>query len=160
MIRISIACVGRIKEKYLADGLKEYEKRLSGYCRLSWLEVNDEKTPDSASETEEDNIRRIEGERLLKRIPQDAYVIALTIDGKSRDSMDFSAHLDRLAVSGISHIVFVIGGSIGLCDEVLACARETLSFSAMTFPHQLMRLILLEQLYRAFRISRNEPYHK
>ena len=160
MLRISVACVGRIKEKYLIDGLKEYEKRLSGYCRFSWLEVADEKTPEDASEAEEANIRRIEGDRLLKKIPQDAYVIALTIDGKGRNSLDFSSHLDRLAVTGVSHVVFVIGGSIGLSEEVVARAKETLSFSAMTFPHQLMRLILAEQLYRAFRISRNEPYHK
>jgi len=160
MLRISVACAGRIKEKYLTEGLKEYEKRLSGYCRFSWIEVQDEKTPDNASETEEENIRKTEGERLLKKIPPEAYVIALAIDGRSLDSLKFSEHLDRLAVSGKSHLVFVIGGSIGLSREVLSRADEKISFSAMTFPHQLMRLILLEQLYRAFRISRNEPYHK
>ena len=160
MLKISVACVGKIKEKYLNDGLKEYEKRLSGYCRFGWLEVQDEKTPDNASDTEENIIRKTEGERLLKRIPPEAYVIALAIDGTSMNSEQFSSRLDRLAVSGSSHIVFVIGGSIGLSPEVLARANEKISFSALTFPHQLMRLILLEQLYRAFRISRHEPYHK
>ena len=160
MLKISVACVGKIKEKYLTEGLREYEKRLSAYCRFAWLEVPDEKTQEGASETEDAIIRKTEGERLLKRIPADAYVIALTIDGKVRDSVGFSAHLDKLAVSGESHIVFVIGGSIGLSEEVQNRADETLSFSAMTFPHQLMRLILAEQLYRAFRISRHEPYHK
>lgn len=160
MLKISVACVGSIKEKYLKEGLKEYEKRLSGYCRFAWLEVPDEKTPENASETEEENIRRAEGLRLLNRIPSGSYVIALTIDGTIRDSVGFSSHLDKLAISGNSHIVFVIGGSIGLSREVLARADEKLSFSAMTFPHQLMRLILLEQVYRAFRISRHEPYHK
>ncbi len=160
MLKISVACVGKIKEKYLTEGLQEYQKRLSGYCRFGWLEVPDEKTSEYASGAEEERIRRTEGIRLLNRIPPDSYVIALAIGGKRRDSIDFSAHLEKLAVAGNSHIVFVIGGSIGLSQEVLSRADETLSFSAMTFPHQLMRLILLEQIYRAFRIIRNEPYHK
>lgn len=160
MLKISVACVGKVREKYLTEGIREYEKRLSSYCRLSWLETPDEKTPDGAAKAEEDRIRSVEGERLLKKIPENAYVIALAIDGKQMDSVGFSEAIGRLAVHGESHIVFVIGGSIGLSEEVLRRSDETISFSAMTFPHQLMRLILLEQLYRAFRISRNEPYHK
>ena len=160
MLKISVACVGRIKEKYLTEGLREYEKRLAGYCRLNWLEVPDERTAENASGTEAELVRRTEGARLLNRIPSDSHVIALTIDGRIRDSLDFSSHLEKLAVDGKSHVVFVIGGSIGLSQDVLKRADETLSFSAMTFPHQLMRLILLEQIYRAFRISRHEPYHK
>ena len=160
MLKITIACAGKIKEAYLLEGIREYEKRLRTYCHVQWVVVQDEKTPEGSSPQLEEQIRTTEGERLLKRIPQDAYVIALAIDGRMPDSVAFSQHLDDLAVKGNSHLVFVIGGSIGLSRAVLQRADEKLSFSALTFPHQLMRLILLEQLYRAFRISRNEPYHK
>ena len=160
MLKITIACAGKIKEAYLLEGIREYEKRLRTYCHVQWVVVQDEKTPEGSSPQLEEQIRTTEGERLLKRIPQDAYVIALAIDGRMPDSVAFSQHLDDLAVKGNSRLVFVIGGSIGLSRAVLQRADEKLSFSALTFPHQLMRLILLEQLYRAFRISRNEPYHK
>ena len=160
MLQITIACVGKIKEKYLTMGLAEYEKRLSGYCRLNWIEVPDEKTPEEASVSEETEIRDREGNRLLKRMPGNAYIITLALNGRQLDSLQLSGRIDALSLNGHSHLVFVIGGSLGLSNAVLRRADESWSFSALTFPHQLMRLILLEQLYRAFRISRNEPYHK
>ena len=159
-MQIDILCVGKIKEKFFRDALEEYKKRLSRYCRLSEIEVADEKTPESAGDTEVRRIKEKEGERLLSKMSEDAFVIALAIDGKGYSSEGFSDALERLAVSGTSHIQFVIGGSLGLSDAVLARADRKLSFSAMTFPHQLMRVILLEQIYRAYRIQRNEPYHK
>ena len=160
MLRITVVCVGKVRENFLTEGIREYEKRLSAYCRLQWAEVPDERIPDAASEREEEAVRSAEGERIRKKIPGNAYVIALAIDGKMRDSVGFSEHLDGLASAGRSHLVFLIGGSLGLSREILALADEKMSFSRMTFPHQLMRLIFLEQLYRAFRISHNEPYHK
>ena len=159
-MQIDILCVGKIKEKYFRDALEEYKKRLSRYCRLCEIEVPDEKTPDSASEAEERQIREREGERLLSKMAANATVIALAIDGKGRSSEGFAMDLEQLSVGGVSHIQFVIGGSLGLSEAVLSRADRKLSFSAMTFPHQLMRVILLEQIYRAFRILRNEPYHK
>ncbi|MDO4622881.1 MAG: 23S rRNA (pseudouridine(1915)-N(3))-methyltransferase RlmH [Eubacteriales bacterium] len=159
-MKITIACVGKIKEKYLRDGIAEYTKRLGRYCTMQIAEVTDEKTPDHASEAEEKAIREKEGERLLKVIPDQAYVIALAINGKMLDSVELSEKIASLTVSGTSHIVFVIGGSLGLSDAVLKRADYALSFSRMTFPHQLMRMILTEQIYRGFRILNHEPYHK
>lgn len=160
MVRITIYCVGKIKERYLSDGIGEYAKRLRRYCRLTFREVADEPAPDGASEAEEEKIRRTEGERLLGAIPPDAYVIALDLRGEMLDSVEFAGKLGQIALSGKSHIAFVIGGSLGLSDDVIARSDMRLCFSKMTFPHQLMRLILSEQIYRAFRILRNEPYHK
>jgi len=159
-MNIDIAVVGKIKEKYLAEGIMEYSKRLGRYCSLRILEVEDEKTPETMSDREKEEVKRKEGERLLSRIPDQALVIALAIDGKQLSSEELSERISDLMVKGTSHIVFVIGGSLGLSDEVLARSQMKLSFSRMTFPHQLMRLILLEQIYRAFRIIKNEPYHK
>ena len=159
-MNIDIAVVGKIKEKYLAEGIMEYLKRLGRYCSLRILEVEDEKTPETMSDREKEEVKRKEGERLLSRIPDQALVIALAIDGKQLSSEELSEKISDLMVKGTSHIVFVIGGSLGLSDEVLARSQMKLSFSRMTFPHQLMRLILLEQIYRAFRIIKNEPYHK
>ena len=159
-MQIDILCVGKMKEKFFRDALEEYKKRLSRYCKLNEIEVADEKTPDNASDTEVRQIKEKEGERLLSKMSEDAVVIALAIDGKGYTSEGFAAELEHLAVSGTSHIQFVIGGSLGLSDAVLSRADRKLSFSAMTFPHQLMRVILLEQIYRAYRIQRNEPYHK
>lgn len=159
-MKITILTVGKIKEKYFTQAIAEYSKRLSKYCNLEIAEVADEKTPDNASEHMEDLIREKEGQRLLKLIKEDAYVIALAIDGKMLDSVELSQKIDQLTVRGTSHIQFIIGGSLGLAPEVLRRADYHLSFSRMTFPHQLMRVILLEQIYRAFRIQRNEPYHK
>lgn len=159
-MKITILCVGKVKEKFYQEAIKEFEKRLSRYCKLSIIEVADEKTQERASETEISMIKEKEGERILKYIKDDGYVICLAIDGKQLDSVELSGKLDSLFVEGNSQIYFVIGGSLGLSDEVLKRADYHLSFSRMTFPHQLMRVILLEQIYRAFRISNNEPYHK
>lgn len=159
-MKITILTVGKIKEKYLAQGIAEYAKRLSRYCRLEFLEVPDEKTPDKAGIMLENQIKLIEGERLLKYIRDDAYVIALAIDGQTPDSVELAHKINKLGVNSISHIVFVIGGSLGLSDAVLSRADESISFSRLTFPHQLMRMILLEQIYRSYRIINREPYHK
>lgn len=159
-MKIRILCVGKIKEKFMREALGEYSKRLSRYIKLEIAEVADEKTPDSASKKEELQIRDKEGERLLKLIRQEDYVIALAIDGKMYDSVTFSQKLDRFGMLGRGSVVFVIGGSLGLAEQVLERADESISFSKMTFPHQLMRVILLEQIYRGYRILRNEPYHK
>ena len=159
-MKITCVVVGKIKEKYFTDAIKEYSKRLSRYCKLEIVELADEKTPDGASEAEEVAIREKEGERILKALKDDAYVIALAIEGKMLDSVELSQKIDRLGVSGTSHIAFVIGGSLGLAPAVVKRADYALSFSRMTFPHQLMRVVLLEQLYRSYRILKNEPYHK
>ena len=159
-MKITCVVVGKIKEKYFTDAIKEYSKRLSRYCKLEIVELADEKTPDGASEAEEVAIREKEGERILKALKDDAYVIALAIEGKMLDSVELSQKIDRLGVSGTSHIAFVIGGPLGLAPAVMKRANYALSFSRMTFPHQLMRVVLLEQLYRSYRILKNEPYHK
>lgn len=159
-MKITLVTVGKIKEKYLKDAVAEYSKRLSRYCKLEIVEVADEKTLDGASEAAENQIRQKEGERISKYLREDAYVIALAIDGEMLSSEKFSEKIERLGISGVSHIIFVIGGSIGLDKELLKKADYRLSFSRMTFPHQLMRVILLEQIYRGYRILSNEPYHK
>lgn len=159
-MRITIYTVGKIKEKYFTDAIKEYTKRLGRYCKLEIVEVADEKTPDGAGEALEQQIKEKEGERLLKAIKEDVYLIALAIDGKMYDSVEFSRKIEQLGIQGQSHIGFVIGGSLGLADSVLKRANEKISFSKMTFPHQLMRVVLLEQVYRGYRIAKGEPYHK
>ena len=159
-MKISVIAVGKIKEKYLKDAITEYSKRLSRYCKLEIIEVADEKTPDQASEAVEDAIRAKEGERLLKHIRDDMYVITLEIGEKMLTSEEFAEKIETLGVQGKSSIAFVIGGSIGLGKEVLKRSDFALSFSKMTFPHQLMRVVLLEQVYRGYRIVNGEPYHK
>ncbi|MBP3039234.1 23S rRNA (pseudouridine(1915)-N(3))-methyltransferase RlmH [Bacillaceae bacterium Marseille-Q3522] len=159
-MNISIIAVGKLKEKYLKQGIDEYIKRLSTYAKLTINEIPDEKAPEILSNQEMEQVKNKEGERILSKIQPDTYVIALAIEGNMKSSEDFAAALDNLATYGKSKIAFVIGGSLGLSDDVLQRANEKLSFSKMTFPHQLMRLILLEQVYRAFRINRGEPYHK
>lgn len=159
-MKITIVTVGKIKEKFYRDAIAEYTKRLSKYCRLEILEVADEKTPDTASELMEENIRQKEGERILKCLKEDSYVITLEIHGKMLDSVELSQKIENLGIQGKSHITFVIGGSIGLGKEVLRRSDYALSFSKMTFPHQLMRVILLEQIYRSYRIMNRQPYHK
>lgn len=159
-MKITIVCVGKIKEKFYRDALAEYTKRLSRYCSLTIMEVADEKTKEQASETECAIIKDREGERILKSIRDDGYVIALAIDGKNLDSVELSEKIDKLGLSGKSNVYFVIGGSLGLSDAVMKRADYKLSFSRMTFPHQLMRVILLEQIYRSYRIINHEPYHK
>ena len=159
-MKITIVCVGKIKEKFYRDALAEYTKRLSRYCSLTIMEVADEKTKEQASETECAIIKDREGERILKSIRDDGYVIALAIDGKTLDSVELSEKIDKLGLSGKSNVYFVIGGSLGLSDAVMKRADYKLSFSRMTFPHQLMRVILLEKIYRSYRIINHEPYHK
>lgn len=159
-MKITILTVGKIKEKYLKDAIAEYSKRLSKYCKLEIIEVADEKTPDNASEVVEEQIRAKEGERLLKYVKDGAYVITLEINGKQLTSEQFAEKIETLGIQGTSHIIFIIGGSIGLGQEVLARSNYALSFSKMTFPHQLMRVVLLEQVYRSYRIINGEPYHK
>ena len=159
-MKISVIAVGKIKEKYLKDAVTEYSKRLSRYCKLEIIEAADEKTPDHASVAVEDAIRAKEGERLLKHIRDDMYVITLEIGGKMLTSEEFAEKIETLGVQGKSSLAFVIGGSIGLGKEVLKRSDFALSFSKMTFPHQLMRVVLLEQVYRGYRIVNGEPYHK
>ena len=159
-MKITVITVGKIKEKYLKDAISEYTKRLSKYCKLEIIEVADEKTPDNASEVVEDAIRSKEAERILKYIKDDAYVVTLEINGKQLSSEELADKMDKLGVQGTSHIIFIIGGSIGLGREILQKSDFALSFSKMTFPHQLMRVILLEQIYRSYRIINGEPYHK
>ena len=159
-MEIRIITVGKIKEKYLCDGIEEYEKCISRYCKLIFWKVADEKTPDKASDALNMQIKDTEGERLMKHIREQDYVIALAIDGKMLDSVELSDKIEKLGVSGISSIAFVIGGSLGLSEKVLKRADYKLSFSRMTFPHQLMQMILLEQIYRSYRIMNHEPYHK
>ena len=159
-MNITILCVGKIKEDFYRKAVLEFEKRLSRYCKLKIIETADEKTPDDASEALERQIREKEGERLFRYIKEDTYVIALAISGKELDSVQMSRMIENLGLMGKSSIAFVIGGSLGLSEQVLRRADMQLSFSKMTFPHQLMRVILLEQIYRSYRIIQNEPYHK
>lgn len=159
-MKVTILCVGKIKEDFYRKAILEYEKRLGRYCKVDIIEVADEKTLDSASAALEAQIKEKEGERLLRHVREGMYVVALAIDGRHLDSVQLSEKIDRLGVSGNSHLAFVIGGSLGLSRQVLKRADERISFSQLTFPHQLMRVILLEQIYRSFRIIRHEPYHK
>ncbi len=160
MVAIKVLCVGQIKEKFYREAIAEYEKRLSRYAKLSIIAVPDEPTKENASEAECEQVRAKEGERLLRHISDGDYVITLEIAGKQLDSVALAKKLDGLMTTGNSSLVFVIGGSLGLSQAVQRRSNFALSFSPMTFPHQLMRVILLEQLYRSFRIIKNEPYHK
>lgn len=159
-MRITIVCVGKIKEDFYRKAVSEYEKRLSKYCRLEIMEVQDEKTPDHAGAAMEEQIKEKEASRILKCLKEDAYTYTLEICGEKPDSVAFAKHMEQLGIQGKSHIQFVIGGSLGLHQSVSKAADRALSFSAMTFPHQLMRVILLEQIYRSYRIIMGEPYHK
>ncbi len=159
-MNIQIVTVGKLKEKYLKQGISEYVKRLGPYAKIEVIEVSDEKAPEQLSENEMEQVKNAEGSRLLAKIGQDVHVIVLAIEGKQKTSEQLARNLDQLATYGKSKIAFVIGGSLGLSEEVLKRSNEQLSFSKMTFPHQLMRLILVEQIYRAFKINRGEPYHK
>lgn len=159
-MKVTVIAVGKVKEKFFQDAIGEYSKRLSRYCKLEIIQVADEKTPDGASEALEQQIKEKEGERILASIKDGSYVIALAIEGTMLDSVELAGKLEKWGVSGISQLTFVIGGSLGLSNAVLSRADYKLSFSRMTFPHQLMRVILLEQIYRGFRIIQGEPYHK
>ena len=159
-MKITILSVGKIKEKFYTEAINEYSKRLSRYCKLEIVQVADEKTAENCSDAEADMVKKKEGDRLLSKIPEDAYVITLEINGKQIDSVELAEKINQLGISGKSHIAFIIGGSLGLHKSVSDRADYKLSFSKMTFPHQLFRVMLLEQIYRAFRIMKNEPYHK
>ncbi len=159
-MKITILTVGKIKEKFYTAAIDEYSKRLSRYCKLEIVQVSDEKTSENASDTEIEIIKEKEAKRIEKYITDDAYVITLEIKGKELDSEELADKIENLGVSGISHIIFVIGGSLGLHHSISIRADFKLSFSRMTFPHQLMRVILLEQIYRSYRIINNQPYHK
>jgi len=157
---ITIITVGKLKEKYLKDAIDEYSKRLSRYCKLDIIEIPDEKTPDNASEKEEEAIKEKEGQAILNKIKDSMFVIAMDLGGKQLTSQEFSDYVHNLGVIGNSNIAFIIGGSLGISKTVLARANYKLCFSKMTFPHQLFRVMLLEQIYRGFRIMKGEPYHK
>ncbi|MEF9992691.1 MAG: 23S rRNA (pseudouridine(1915)-N(3))-methyltransferase RlmH, partial [Peptostreptococcaceae bacterium] len=157
-MNITVISVGKLKEKYLKLGIEEFSKRLSKYCKLDMIELDDEKCPENLSEKDMEIVKNKEGQKILSKIKNNSYVIALAIDGKNLSSEELADTISKLAVRGNSHITFVIGGSLGLAADVLKRADYKLSFSKMTFPHQMMKLILLEQVYRAFRINNNEPY--
>ena len=158
-MKIKIISVGKIKERYLVEGIEEYAKRLSRYCNLELVEVPDEKTPENLSEKDKEKVKEIEGKRILEKINNE-YIISLAIKGKTFSSEELASKIMDITTYSSSNICFVIGGSLGLSKEVLNKSNLKLSFSKMTFPHQLMKLILLEQIYRSFRINNNEPYHK
>ncbi|WP_249869594.1 23S rRNA (pseudouridine(1915)-N(3))-methyltransferase RlmH [Oceanobacillus saliphilus] len=159
-MKITIVSVGKLKEKYLKQGIQEYMKRLGAYAKVDIIEVADEKAPENMSEAEMQEVKRKEGERILSHIHQDTYVITLEINGKMISSEQLATKMDELATYGKSKLAFIIGGSLGISEDVQKRSDLSLSFSKMTFPHQVMRLILLEQIYRGFRINRGEPYHK
>lgn len=159
-MNIEIICIGKLKEKYWQDAIKEYSKRLGRYCTLSVTELKEVKLPDGASLTDEHRVIYLEGRNILKTLKDDTYVIALDVKGKGLASEELASKIEKLGIQGSSRIAFIIGGSLGLSKEVLDAADFKLSFSAMTFPHQMMRVILLEQIYRAFKIIKNESYHK
>ncbi len=159
-MRITVIAVGKIKEKYFTAAIEEYAKRLSRFCKLELLEVPDEKTPDGAGEAQESQIREKEGNRILRKLSENSYVVVLAINGKTFDSVELSQQMERWNINGISHITFIIGGSLGLSPQILEKADLKLSFSKMTFPHQLMRVVLLEQIYRSYMIRSGAPYHK
>ncbi|WP_304225379.1 23S rRNA (pseudouridine(1915)-N(3))-methyltransferase RlmH [Phascolarctobacterium succinatutens] len=158
-MKITIACVGKIKEKYLTAGIEEFSKRLTPFCKLETLAINEERMPDNPSPAEKQQVLERETQRLLAIIPANSYVILLDVIGKQLSSPDLAAKLDELALAGNSHITFVIGGTFGYTDALRKRADWALSFSKMTFTHQMIRLLLIEQIYRAFKISRGEKYH-
>ncbi|SHE86565.1 23S rRNA (pseudouridine(1915)-N(3))-methyltransferase RlmH [Clostridium fallax] len=159
-MNITVITVGKLKEKYLKQAIYEYSKRLSRYCKLDIIELSDEKTPDNASEKEELQIKEKEGNLILSKIKDTMYVVAMDLKGKQITSEEFASFIDNCGVTGNSNIAFIIGGSLGLSEQVLNRANYKLCFSKMTFPHQLFRVMLLEQIYRGFRIIKGEPYHK
>ncbi len=159
-MNINIIAVGKIKERFIREGINEFSKRLSRYCNLKIVEIDDEKAPENLSDREMEIVKNKEGIKLLSKIPQNSFIISLEIEGKEISSEELSKKMEDLMIGGINDITFIIGGSLGLSQEVRSKADFKLSFSKMTFPHQLMRLILLEQVYRGFKIMKGEPYHK
>lgn len=160
MLSITVICVGKLKEQYLVSATDEYSKRLKRYCKYNLIELKDEPTPDSPSKREKELLLKKEGKRIIEKIPDGAHVTALCIEGKEMSSQALAENISRVMLSGISHMAFIIGGSMGICDDIKKLANINLSFSPMTFPHQLMRVMLSEQLYRAFTIINGEKYHK
>ena len=160
MLNVTILAVGKIKEKFLSDAIDEYSKRLGRYCRLEIIRIKDDPTPDNPTDKERDIVLKREGERLIEKIPKGAYIIPLCIEGKQKSSEEFAKTMSDIPSGGKSEVVFIIGGSMGLWDRIKDMADIKLSFSKMTFPHQLMQMILLEQIYRSYRIINHEPYHK
>ena len=159
MLAINIVCIGKIKENFFKDAINEYSKRLSKYCNLTITELSDEKIPSKVNDKIIDNIKNIEGKKILEHLKKDSYIICLDLHGKQLSSEEFSSKIDSIALNYNSSITFIIGGTLGISDEVLNSANEKICFSKMTFPHQLIRIFLLEQLFRAFKISNNETYH-
>ncbi|NPV42630.1 MAG: 23S rRNA (pseudouridine(1915)-N(3))-methyltransferase RlmH [Firmicutes bacterium] len=159
-MKITIIAVGKIKKRYLKDGIKDYISRIEPYSSVNIIEVNDEQAPEGIGQKLLEEIKDREGERILKRLDTRSHIISLDVKGASMSSEEFADYIDKLTISGKSHITFIIGGSVGLSRDILKTSNLVLSFSKMTFPHQLMRIILLEQIYRAFKIIRGEPYHK
>ncbi len=159
-MKISIIAVGRLKEKYLKEGIAEYSKRLSRFCDLEIIEVEDEQAPDNISPAQEVQIKKKEAEKIKKRIKEGSFVVVLDLKGEKPDSVGFAKRLEAFFISGVSAMTFIIGGSLGLDDEFVKTANYRLCLSELTFPHQLARLILLEQLYRCFKIMKGETYHK
>ena len=159
-MNITIISVGKLKEKYLKDAIAEYSKRLTRYCKLDIIDLQDDKTPDNASEKEEEFLKELDGRAILSKIKENAFVVAMDLKGKQLTSEEFANFIENQGIVGNSNIVFIIGGSLGISQEVIKRANEKICFSKMTFPHQLFRVMLLEQIYRGFRIMKNEPYHK
>ena len=160
MLKVNIICVGKIKETFFREAIDEYSKRLNSYCSLNIIEIKDEKIPNNSSEKENQIIKEKEGNNILSHIKKDSYVICLDLKGKQFTSEEFSQKINNISTNISSSISFIIGGSLGISQNVLKKANESISFSKMTFPHQLFRVILLEQIYRAFKIMNNETYHK
>ncbi|SNX53712.1 23S rRNA (pseudouridine(1915)-N(3))-methyltransferase RlmH [Thermoanaerobacterium sp. RBIITD] len=159
-MNINIIAVGKIKEKFIEDGIREYVKRLKPYCNINIIEVNDEKAPEGLSDKEKLDVMHKEGIKIVDKIRKGSFIISLCIEGRQMDSVEFARYIEDVMTEGNSNMTFVIGGSLGLNDDVKSMSNLKLSFSKMTFPHQLMRLILVEQIYRAFKIMKGEPYHK
>ena len=159
-MKIKIVTVGKLKEKYLKDGIAEYSKRISRFAAVEMIELADEKTPDRASDSENEKILDLEGNRILSKIGDREFVVVLAIEGKTLSSEEFSKQLEQASINGYSTLTFVIGGSLGLSKEVKKRANLSVSFGRLTLPHQLMRLVLIEQIYRAFTIQQGSPYHK
>lgn len=159
-MKIKVITVGKLKEKYLKDGIAEYSKRISRFAKLEMIELADEKTPDRASESENQKILEIESQRILSKVGDRDFVIVLAIEGKTLPSEEFSKRLEEASIKGFSTLTFIIGGSLGLAQDVKNRANLSVSFGRLTLPHQLMRLVLVEQIYRAFTIQQGSPYHK
>jgi 23S rRNA (pseudouridine1915-N3)-methyltransferase len=160
MIKVNVIAVGKLKEKYLKDACSEYLKRLGAYSKVNVIEINEERCSDNPSQTEIEQVKSKEGERIIAKIPKGSYVISMCIEGTQMSSEEFSAKLDKISIDGFGEVTFIIGGSFGLSNEVKSLSKLKLSFGKLTLPHQLMRVVLLEQIYRAFSISNNSKYHK